>query len=460
MMKKIIVPAMGFLLLNTTAVFAQSKTYSLQDVWQKVLQHYPSLSARKEAIEVQELKKELIKEGFLPDITIQAQQSYGSIQNIPGSFFPLPGMYTTSGSNKVTTHNAAGANIYSSALLQWNFMQFGREQKKLAAADAAIRVSNSLLKQEEWDLLSNASRFYFSALAAHAALNVARADTRRLAALFELLQSQANAGLRPGADTLLLKSSLLQSKAKEHDYGATFKRSLIQLGALMGDGYADFSIDTTIFNRFQPTSVGSKDVPQEHPYLQLMSARIQAAEAEKEVVKKEVYPSVGLLAGFGVKGSGINADGTINKGLPGSWQNASGTSLAGIGLTWNFASLYQNKTKRAVADRVIAAAKSEKETVQIQLQAQYASALAEWDEQRQKLLSTRASLNASKEAYELYEVRYQSGLLNLIELLQLQKNLQEAESNYVTAVSTYWTELLNQSETLGDPSLILTVIKP
>ncbi|HJW16684.1 MAG TPA: TolC family protein [Flavisolibacter sp.] len=460
MMKKIIVPAMAFLLLNTPTVFAQSKTYSLKEVWQKVLQHYPSLSARKEAVEAQELKKELIKEGFLPDITIQSQQSYGSIQNVPGSFFPLPGMYTTSGSNKASAGNSPGANFYASALLQWNFMQFGRQQKKLAAANAAISVSNTLLKQEEWNLLANASRFYFSALAAHAALNVARADTRRLSELLELLQSQVNAGLRPGADTLLLKSSLLQSKAKEHDFGATLKKSLIQLGALTGDANGDFSIDTTIFSRFQPTSFGSKGDLQEHPYLQLMNARIQAAEADKETVKKEIYPSIGLLAGVGVKGSGISTDGTIDKGVAGSWQNASGTYLAGIGLTWNFASLYQNKTKRAVADRVVATAKAEKEAMQIQLQAQYASALAGWDEQSQKLLAAHASLDASKEAYELYEVRYQSGLLNLIELLQLQKNLQEAESNYVTAVSGYWNELLNQSETLGDPSLILTVIKP
>jgi outer membrane protein TolC len=113
-----------------------------------------------------------------------------------------------------------------------------------------------------------------------------------------------------------------------------------------------------------------------------------------------------------------------------------------------------------VADRVIAAAKAEREAAQIQLWAQYASALSGWDEKRQKLLAAQASLNASREAYELYEVRYQSGLLSLVELLQLQKALQEAESSYVSAVASYWNELLNQAETLGDPSLLLTVIKP
>jgi outer membrane protein len=460
MILKRIVPATVFLLLNTPTVFAQTKTWSLPDVWQKVLQYYPSLTAKKEAIAAQELRKELIREGFLPDVAIQAQQSYGSVQNVPGSFFPLPGLYNTSGSNKTTAEKSAGSNLYSSALLQWNFLQFGRQEKKLAAADAAINVSNTLLKQEEWNLLSAASRLYFSALATTAALEVAKADTRRFTELLELLQAQATAGLRPGADTLLLKSSLLQSKAKEHDFAALLKTRLVQLAALMGDTSPTISLDTTVFNRFQQTALNTKEALQNHPYLQVMNARIQAAEADKEVVKKELYPSIGLLAGVGVKGSGIATDGTVNKGFSAPWQNAAGTWLAGVGLTWNFSSLYQNKTKRAVADRVIASAKAEKETVQIQLQSQYASALAGWDEQRQKLIAAQASLNASREAYELYEVRYQSGLLSLIELLQLQKTLQEAEGAYVAAVSTYWNELLNQAETLGDPSLILTVIKP
>lgn len=457
---KRIFPATVFLLLNTPVVFAQTKTYSLPDVWQHVLQHYPTLTAKKEAIEAQELRKELIKEGFLPDVAVQAQQSYGSVQNVPGSFFPLPGLYNTSGTNKTTAEKSAGSNLYSSALLQWNFMQFGRQQKKLAAADAAINVSNTLLKQEEWNLLSAATRLYFSALATTAALDVAKADTRRFSELLELLQAQAAAGLRPGADTLLLKASLLQSKAKEHDFAATLKARMLQLASLMGDTNSTIALDTTVFNRFQQTALNTKEALQNHPYLQVMDARIRAAEADKELVKKELYPSIGLLAGVGLKGSGIATDGTVNKGLSAPWQNASGTWLAGVGLTWNFASLYQNKTKRAVADRVIAAAKAEKEAAQIQIGTQYASALSGWDEQRQKLLAAQASLNASRDAYELYEVRYQSGLLSLIELLQLQKALQEAEGAYVSAVSSYWNELLSQAETLGDPSLILSVIKP
>lgn len=460
MMKKIFVLATTLLLLNTPTVFAQAKPYSLQDVWQSVLQHYPSLKAKKQALQAQELHKGLVKESFLPDMNLQAQQSYGSLQNVPGSFFPLSGIYTTTGSNKSPAGPTTGSNLYSSAVVQWNFLQFGRLQRKLDAADAAINISSFQLKQEEWQLLSAATRLYFDILTSDAALTVVKADTHRFGDLLELLQSQAMAGLRPGADTLLLKSSLLQSKAKEYDYQAVRKAKLLQLASLMGEKRGDMAIDTTVFTRFQQASLRTNNALQNHPYLQVLNARVQYAEAEKEVIKKEIYPSIGLLAGAGLKGSGMKTDGTVSKGFAAPWQNAAGTWLAGVGLTWNFSSLYQNKTKRAIADREIATAKAEREAGAIQLQANYASALAGWKEQRQKLLAAKAALDASREAYELYEVRYQSGLLSLIELLQLQKALQDAEGAYVSAVSSYWNELLAQAETLGDLSLILTVLKP
>ncbi|MEO6682465.1 MAG: TolC family protein, partial [Ginsengibacter sp.] len=80
-------------------------------------------------------------------------------------------------------------------------------------------------------------------------------------------------------------------------------------------------------------------------------------------------------------------------------------------------------------------------------------------EQFQNLKASEAAVKASLEAYELYEVRYQSGLINLIELLQLQKILQDTERNYLSALHVYWTELLNQTESIGSFSFLLNAIK-
>lgn len=447
-------------LLISHVIFAQTKQYSLEEVWQKTLQHYPTLTSKKQIIEQQELRKELVRKQFLPEVAVQAQQSFGSLQNMPGSFFPLPGIYTTVGTNKNGTIESSGANVYSSAVLQWNFLQFGRMQKKLAVADAAIQVSSKALNQEELQLVSAATRLYFSALHSVALLKILNDDSQRLGDLLGLLKAQSNAGLRPGADTLLLKAALLQSKEKVHEQQGLLNTSLIQLASLMGEEKAKMQLDTSVYHRFNKEGIGSPDDIKNHPYLQWLNARINHAEAEKELIKKDVYPSVGLLAGVGLKGSSINSDGTVNKNFSASWNNASGNYLAGIGLTWNFSSLYQNKTKRAIAEREIAAAKADHEAVKMQLTALHAAALGGWKEQRQRLSYAEASYQSSKEAYELYEVRYQSGLISLIELLQLQKGLQDAEQGYVAAVAAYWNELMNQAQTLGNLSLLLTAIQP
>ena len=145
-MKRLLLATTAFLLLNH-AGFTQPTPHSLQEVWSKTLAYFPSLNAKKQWIKEQELKSEQTRKEFLPEVNVQAQQSFGSIQNLPGSFFPQPGMYTISGSSKATDR-IAGANVYTSALLQWNFLQFGRKQAKMHAAKAGILLGSRLLKQE------------------------------------------------------------------------------------------------------------------------------------------------------------------------------------------------------------------------------------------------------------------------------------------------------------------------
>lgn len=451
---------MALLVLHGSTLSAQNKTLPLGEVWQKVLQHHPSLSSKKETIQQQELRRLLVAKQFLPELQVQAQQNYGSFLNMPASSFPLPGSYNIAGTGNSIEAANGGSGFGTSALLQWNFLQFGRKQKKMDAADAALRLSVEDLGREELRLLSAASRLYFSALKSEALLQVAMTDARRLGDLLDLLKAQAEAGLRPGADTLLIKAAMLQAGARQHEHRASLKGAQLTLAALMGEDLAGMRLDTSLFHRFSGTSLGPGDEMDKHPYLQWLAAREELAEAERRVVKKEVYPSVSLLAGIGARGSSVTADGIASKGILGSWSNMHGNYLVGVGVTWNLSSLLQNKTRRAIADREILAAKADRKAAKIQLEGMYGAALAGWQEQLSKLTAARASLESSREAYALYDVRYQSGLISLVELLQLQANLQEAERAYISALAGYWNELLNQAEVLGNPVLLLTAIQP
>ena len=458
MTNKTIVIIALFMLCNNPSGYAQTKKYSIEEVWQKTLSFYPTLTSKKEFIEQQKIRKDLVRKQFSPEVVVQAQQTYGQSQNTPASIFPLPGVYTSTGSSQNLSGVNASSSVFSSAILQWNFIQFGKQKTKLIVADEAINLSIAQLNEEEWKLLSKVTEIYFTVAQSNAALEIARADSKRLSELFELTRAQVNAGLQPGADSLLIKSSLLQSRAKQFEQQAILKETLIQLASFMGEKNHDLSVEDDFYYELFDVFPGNVDISK-HPFIQAYNARMKHAEANLALVKKEAYPSIGLVAGAGIKGSGIHPNGSVKGSPDAPWDNASGNYLAGIGATWNFSSLFQNKTKQAIAKHTISSLAADREVVQLELNTQYQSALAGWTEQIKNLKASKDAAEASREAYELYEVRYQSGLINLIELLQLQKSLQDTERNYLHAVNVYWKEILNQAEALGNFNFLLQAIK-
>lgn len=453
--------AMALPLLQTK-LLAQKKVYSLHDVLQKTVQQYPSLSSRKYDIERQQLRKDFVKKERLPDVNFQAQQSYGSYQGGSGAFFPLPGIYNTSGNNKgVNAQSSSVSNAYSSAVLQWDFLQFGRIKSKLQVADAAVKLSTTVLSQEELRLQSIAAEQYFNVLQSTAFLSTAKADVQRLKDLFELSKAQAEAGLRPGADTLLIKSNYFQIKGQVNQQQALLETAMLQLSSLIGEDTTSFSIDTSVYNANNIAfDLPLNDSLTNHPYLQYLRANVQYANASLEAVKRQPYPSVGLLAGAGIRGSGINNVGEANSGFTEPWKNNTAGYLVGVGVTWNLSSLYQNKTRQKIAEKEIRAAKANYEDANLQIKTSYAAAISRWRQQKEKVIDAQTALHASQQAYDLYVTRYESGLINLIELLQLQKTLQDAENNYLSATAAYWNELINQSESTGSLSLLLSQINP
>lgn len=458
----IFVLAISGCLVTTHFAYAQKKVYSLDEVRQKTLQQYPSLTSGQYQIERQELNKELVKKERLPEVNVQGQQTYGSYKGVAGSFFPLSGIYNTSGSDKgLNGQSKAVSNLYASAVAQWNFMQFGRIRANLNVADASIHLSRTALSQEELRLQTVAAQHYFEVLRNSAFLSISKADVQRLEDLFELSKAQANAGLRPGADTLLIKSNYYQVKSQVNDQQALLTTAMMQLAALIGEDADSFTIDTSQYNANKIVSdLPLTDSQNNHPYLQYLKATILYANASLKAVKRQPYPSVGLLAGAGIRGSGVNSSGIINNNFSAPWKNNSAGYLLGIGVTWNLSSLYQNKVKQKMAEKEIQAAKADYEEANLQLNTSYHAAISSWKQQRQKVTDSRTALIASQQAYDLYVTRYESGLINLIELLQLQKTLQDAESNYAKANAAYWNELINQSESTGSLSLLLSQLNP
>jgi len=448
-------------LLGYASAYAQNKVYSLEQLWQKTIINYPSLSAKRKLVEQKQLQKELITRDRLPGINMQAQQSYGSFQGIGGAFFPLSGIYNTSAYKTGAGQPRAASNLSVSTVLQWDLIQFGKLRERINEADADIALGNATLAGEVLQLQETGTRYYFNVLQAKALHAMARADSARLEHLYQLSRAQAEAGLRPGADTMLVSSTFLQAGGEINEQQGLLETARIQLAVLIGEEEHNFSIDTTLYhNTLRNTVAASPDSLLVNPYIDFLKAKVDRSKAALRVIQKDVFPTIGLLAGAGVRGSGLTTTGTVDNSLLAPWQSNAGSYLVGIGLTWNLSRLYKNKVQQKIAQTEIDAANADHEEMILQLITSYKTALARWNQQVQKLKDAHSAYNASKEAYDLYLSRYENGLVSMIELLQLQKTLQDAERYYVRAIAGYWNERINQSVSTGDFTSLLREMNP
>lgn len=444
-------------LFNSYVVRAQENKLTLLATWQKVYNQYPSLIAKKAAIEEQVSNKELVKKEQLPDIHVQFQQSYGSYGGTPGAFFPLAGIYNISGNNKpLTGQPSSFANMYASTVLDWNFIQFGRIKKKIDAATYKIKQAGASLDNEKFRLQSLSTRQYFKILYNTEYFLLVKDDINRLRKLLELSKSQVAAGLHPGADSLLAQSTYLQSKGEANDAQDQLKTALIQLASLMGVNADSIQLDKgNYIARQNSANAFAVDSLVKHPYLQHIQSKIESSKATLHVIQREPYPSIGFLAGTGIRGSGIQNTGMVDNNFSAPWQNNTANYLVGIGATWNFSSLYNNKTRQKIISSQIKSEEADYADANLQLAASYRSAFIRWEQQQEKIKDSREAYQAAKEAYDLYLSRYESGLTNMVEILQLQKTVQDAERSLLSAISQYWDELINQSEAFGNFSILL-----
>lgn len=200
MLRSIMVLAMVFTI--THSAFAQN-SLSLQQIWNKAIEHYPSVKSKVALIKQLEAEKELIRNQRLPEFRLQAQQNFGIQDNIPGSFFPLAGNFNVSGLGKdANDHlNSTGLVTFGSGVLELPVYQFGRINKRISAADAALQTGQALKEEEEFALKLAVARLYFQMAEEQSMLDVMAHEEERLMELLEHTRVHAEAGLIPGADT-------------------------------------------------------------------------------------------------------------------------------------------------------------------------------------------------------------------------------------------------------------------
>ena len=174
---------------------------------------------------------------------------------------------------------------------------------------------------------------------------------------------------------------------------------------------------------------------------------------------RKQLPSISLLAGLSARGTGINRDGRVDQDFASGFDNSSRNYLIGLGLSWNLTGLYTGSLERKRAQKQVDAAQSQYQLQKLQMNTALQAISSRISAQVKQVAKTKAALKKTLNAYDLYLSRYEAGLINLTELLQIQALLQQVEKSDIEGYQELWSQLNTRAELSGDYSYLFNNLK-
>lgn len=449
------------LMLSGISGYSQvHKELSLSRLWELTAEQYPSLAEKQAKIGASEYRKTELRNAAIPQVQLQLQNSFGTFEGTNGAFFPIPGVFNLSG-KAASDQPGSGTtmNSFGSVLMDWKVSQFGKQQKLIAVAGYEVQEAHSNYEASKLSLLANTTGRYLDLLYTGSGRNWADKNAIRVKEILEMSMSLAEAGLRPGADTAIAAAAYLQAQAEQEDWNGRYQAGQIKLKELAPTLVGDQNLPLQKYMT-EHLSVEKEDsIASTHPFLQTLDKQLMVQQLQKEVIGKQQLPSISFLAGLSARGTGINSNGTVQNNYSSGFNNGAKNYLVGLGLSWNLSSLYTGSVEKKRAQKEVDAAQSRYQLQKLQMNTNLQAVSSRIQAQIKQLAKTELAVHKTTNAYELYLSRYEAGLINLTDLLQIQSLLQQAEKSNIEVHQALWGQLNTKAELSGDYSFLFHQLK-
>jgi outer membrane protein, adhesin transport system len=290
----------------------------------------------------------------------------------------------------------------------------GKLTSRIELSEANMRAAQAGIHEAQFTALTQVASAYFEVLRLeqrlqHASLNVT--EHERLVAL---IQRRSQAEISPPADTTLAQARLQQAVSERIQIKKQLDAALTTLaqwtmpltGGLKAPAPLPFvrTPDAQLLERVMANS----------PQRKRLQSQIESAEAQINVNKAQIYPTV--VAGFQHTWAGLTSATTDRNKAYLALQFQSGAGLSA------------RSGMQAAASRKDAV-QQELETLDRNLQSQTQSAISELDALQAQLKPAKALLDGTAEVVDSYLRQYQVGRKNWLDVLNAQREKTQALYN-------------------------------
>ncbi|MBO9612782.1 MAG: TolC family protein [Dyadobacter sp.] len=437
-----------------------AQTLTMQQAVETAVSNYGSIKAKNSYLSASKATVLQSKKEYLPNLNLQAQQDYGTINGQNGPLYGLG--LTVASSGLPLPHqnwNSAFGALYLTNV-NWDFFAFGRARERINVAQSAVNRDQADLEQEQFQHSVRVAAAYLNLLAAQRLIRSWENNLERANALKTVVVTRAKNGLIPGVDSSLAnaevsnaKISITQARDFEQEQANTLAR-------LMGITDQRFQLDTMILTRMPRTIADSAGKTENHPLLKFYANRIAVSEQQAKYFHTLGMPTFSLFGVFQGRGAGFSSSYASDQtaythnyfeGI----KPVRANYLLGIGATWNMTSILRIRQQVMSQKFVSNALKEEYDLADQQLKNQLILSETKISNAIANYREAPVQVQSASDAYLQKSVLYKNGLSNIVDMTQALYVLNRAETSRDIAATNIWQAVLLKAAANGDIGVFL-----
>ncbi len=325
----------------------------------------------------------------------------------------------------------------------WEIDLFGRVRRSVEAAEASLQVSVEDQRAVRVALLADVAQNYLALRGAQARLGVTKDNLATIEELLELAQQRRAAGLTTHIDVANALAQASQTRAELPAIEQQITLSINQLSELLAREPEALRAELAAAAPIPPAPpqvpIGvPADLARRRPDIREAEASLHAATAQIGVAVADLFPRLTLTAG-----GGFQSESTGNLV---DWASRFGSLGPGLTLPvfdrgrWQSVSLSNVRSQQAALayQRTVLNALHEVE-----------DAVAAYDADQQRRTWLEAAVAENADALALSRQRYESGVASFIDVLNVERSLQQNQAALIDTQTAIATDLVRLYRALG-----------
>jgi outer membrane protein len=411
--------------------------------------NYPAIAVSQQQIDAAAAGIQLARTAYLPRVDSIVQANLATRNNVFGLLLPQSVIPSISG--PVLGTNSLDS-VWGSAIgvtVSWEPFDFGLRGANITAATAAKTRTEATLKRSQLDISVAAADAFLTLVAAQETVRAAQAGVDRAQSILQSVRTQSDAQLRPGADVSRSEAELAAARTQliKAQQAQDVARAL--LSQFIGIPPEQITLSVARLLQIPPEQTISPLDIEQNPAFVEQNAIINQRKAELEALEKSYVPKFLMQSSAFARGTGALTNGTRLGGVNGLAPDTQNYAV-GVSLTFPFFDRSSIHARESGQEATIRAETARSLQIATELTSRRNVANAALDGSRRIAANTPVAVAAAMTANQQANARYQAGLGTIVEVVDSQRLLTQAEIDDALARLSVWRALLSVAASSGD----------